>query len=140
MRVTRVKIRLRPPETIFEEAATVLTQLEAGKQVPAQPAWLYCSDVRAMEKVLTSKRLEFLKTLPNHHPESVQALTALMGWHVKNMAEALGLLVSLGVVEMREDGGARLEESPDRKLRDAHGRSPSLRGVGREREVSPEAT
>ena len=36
-----------------------------------------------MEKVLTSKRLEFLKTLPNHHPESVRALTAPIGWHVK---------------------------------------------------------
>ena len=112
MKVKRVKIGLRPPGTIFEEAAPVLAQLEAGKKVSAQPQWLYFSDVRAMGKVLTPKRLELLKTIHDRHPESVRALAALTGRHVKNVAEDLGLLASRGLVEMRGGRGPGRRKAP----------------------------
>src|SRR5262245_7000280 len=112
MKVKRVKIGLRPPGTIFDEAAAVLRQIESGKKVVAQPEWLYFSDVREMGKVLTPKRLELLKTIHDQHPESVRALAALTGRHVKNVAEDLGLLASLGLVEMKEGGGPGRRKAP----------------------------
>ena len=36
MKVKRVKIGIRPPGTIFDEAAEVIGQIEAGKKVRAQ--------------------------------------------------------------------------------------------------------
>ena len=100
MKVKRVKIGVRPPGTIFAEAAAVIGQIEAGKKVAAQPEWLYFSDVREMGKVLTPKRLELLKTIHDHRPESVRMLSALTGRHVKNVAEDLSLLAALGFVEI----------------------------------------
>jgi len=83
----------------------VIGQIEAGKRVRTQREWLYFSDVREMAKVLTPKRLELLKTIRDHHPESVRAVAELTGRNVKNVAEGLGLLASLGLVEMKENGG-----------------------------------
>ncbi len=101
MKVKRVKIGVRPPGTIFEEAAAVIGQIEAGKKAAAQPEWLYFSEVREMGKVLTPKRLELLKMIRDHRPESVRAL-----------AEDLGLLVSLGLVEMEKRGGPGGKKAP----------------------------
>ena len=112
MKIKRVKIGVRPPGTIFTEAAEMLSQLEAGKKVPAQPEWLYFSDVRELGKVLTPKRLELLKMIRDHQPESVRALAALTGRHVKNVADDLELLVSLGLVTMKENGGPGRRKAP----------------------------
>jgi predicted transcriptional regulator len=112
MKIKRVRIGIRPPGTIFTEAAEMLSQIEAGKKVTAQPEWLYFSDVREMGKVLTPKRLELLKAIRDHQPESVRALAVRTGRHVKNVAEDLALLVSLGLVEMRQNGGPGRRKAP----------------------------
>jgi predicted transcriptional regulator len=112
MKVKRVKIGIHPPGSIFDEAAAVVGQIEAGKRVAAQPEWLYFSNVREMGKVLTPKRLELLKIIRDHHPESIRALALLTGRHVKNVAEDLGLLVSLGLVEMEARGGPGRKKAP----------------------------
>lgn len=112
MKVKRVKIGIRPPGTIFEEAANVIGQIASGKKAPAQPEWLYFSDVRELGKVLTPKRLELLKTIRDHRPESVRALSELTGRHVKNVAEDLSLLASLGLIEMEARGGPGRKKAP----------------------------
>ncbi len=106
MKVKRVKIGVRPPGTIFDEATEVLQQLESGRQVRAQSEWLYFSDVREMGKVLTPRRLELLKTIHDHRPDSIRALATVAGRNVKNVADDLSLLVSLGLVEI-ESGVSR---------------------------------
>ena len=110
MKVKRVKIGVRPPGTIFDEAAEVLQQLESGKQVRAQREWLYFPDVREMGKVLTPRRLELLKTIHDHRPDSIRALATVAGRNVKNVADDLSLLVSLGLVEM--ESGVRRKKAP----------------------------
>ena len=112
MKVKRVKIGIHPPGTIFDEAAGVISQIEAGKKVRAQGEWLYFSDVREMGKVLTPKRLELLKAIHDHHPESVRAVAELTGRNVKNVTEDLGLLASLGLVEMKESRGPGKKKAP----------------------------
>ena len=104
MKVKRVKIGIRPPGTIVAEAAEVVGQIEAGKRARAQGEWLYFSNVREMGKVLTPKRLELLKTICDRRPESVRAVAELTGRNVKNVAEDLGLLASLELVETKESG------------------------------------
>jgi predicted transcriptional regulator len=112
MKVKRVKIGIRSPGTIFDEAAAVISQIEAGKRVRTQREWLYFSDVRALGKVLTPKRLELLKVIRDHRPESVRAVAALTGRSVKNVAEDLRLLASLGLVEMEEYNGPGRRVAP----------------------------
>ena len=110
MKVKRVKIGVRPPGTIFDEAAEVLQQLESGQQIRSQGEWLYFSNVREMGKVLTPKRLELLKAVHDHRPESIRALAIIAGRNVKNVTDDLSLLVSLGLVEM--ESGASRKKAP----------------------------
>ena len=110
MKVKRVKIGVRPPGTIFNEAAEVLQQLESGQQIRSQGEWLYFSNVREMGKVLTPKRLELLKAVHDHRPESIRALAIVAGRNVKNVTDDLSLLVSLGLVEM--ESGASRKKAP----------------------------
>jgi predicted transcriptional regulator len=112
MKGKRVKIGLRPPGTIFTDAATALKQIESGKKVTVQSEWLYFVNVREMGKVLTPKRLELLKTIHDQYPDSVRELATLTGRHVKNVADDLGLLASLGLVEMQERGGPGRRKVP----------------------------
>ena len=110
MKVKRVKIGVRPPGTIFNEAAEVLQQLESGQQICSQGEWLYFSNVREMGKVLTPKRLELLKAVHDHRPDSIRALAIIAGRNVKNVTDDLSLLVSLGLVEM--ESGASRKKAP----------------------------
>ena len=110
MKVKRVKIGVRPPGTIFNEAAEVLQQLESGQQIRSQGEWLYFSNVREMGKVLTPKRLELLKAVHDHRPDSIRALAIIAGRNVKNVTDDLSLLVSLGLVEM--ESGASRKKAP----------------------------
>jgi predicted transcriptional regulator len=112
MKVKRVKIGIRPPGTIFDEAAAVIGRIEAGKKAAAQPEWLYFSNVREMGKVLTPKRLELLKLIRDSRPESIRALAERSGRHVKNIAEDLSLLVALGLVEMEARRGPGRKKAP----------------------------
>jgi predicted transcriptional regulator len=61
-----------------------------------------------MSKVLTPRRLEILKAVRDHRPESIRALAGLVDRDVKNVADDLALLASLGLVEMEvKDRSAR---------------------------------
>lgn len=94
MKVKRVKIGVRPPGAIFDEATQLLDQLESGKAVQPDGEWLYFSNVREMGKVLTPRRLELLKAIRDYRPDSIRSLASVTERNVKNVAEDLGLLVS----------------------------------------------
>lgn len=112
MKVKRVTVAVRPPGAIFDEAAEVVGRIEAGKKVRAQREEICFSDVREMGRVLTPKRLEILRVVRDHRPASVRALAQLTGRNVKNVAEDLGLLASLGLVDMQTRGGAARSKAP----------------------------
>ncbi|MBI3757361.1 MAG: ArsR family transcriptional regulator [Deltaproteobacteria bacterium] len=112
MKVKRVKIGVRPPGTIFNEAAEVISQIETGRRVRTQGEWLYFSNVREMGKVLTPKRLELLKLIREQRPESIRSVAELAGRNVKNVSEDLELLTSLGLVEMETHGGPGKKKAP----------------------------
>lgn len=112
MRVKRVKIGVARPGAIFKEAQATIGHIEAGKRTRPQTGWIYFSDVREVGKVLTSKRLEILKAIRDHHPESVRALAELTGRNIKNVADDLALLASLGLVELEARGGPGRKKAP----------------------------
>ena len=112
MKVKRVKIGVRPPGAIFDEATQLLDQLESGEAVQPNGEWLYFSDVREMGKVLTPRRLELLKAIRDHRPDSIRSLASATERNVKNVAEDLGLLVSLGLVEMETRAGTGRKKAP----------------------------
>ncbi|HVO24935.1 MAG TPA: hypothetical protein VMW56_15040 [Candidatus Margulisiibacteriota bacterium] len=112
MKVKRVKIGVRPPGRIFDEAAAVVDRLGRGKRVRAERDWIYFADVRAMGKVLTPKRLELLKAIRDHRPASVRALAALAKRDVKNVADDVGLLAALGLVDLAPSAAPRRQRAP----------------------------
>jgi len=115
MRVKRIKIGISEAGTIFGEAAAALDRLETGRKAQRQTGWIYFSDVREVGKVLTPKRLEILKAIRDHHPDSVRALAQLTGRNVKNVADDLQLLASLGFVDLgrrARPGGKRPPRVP----------------------------
>lgn len=112
MKVKRVRIAVRPPGKIFDEAAVVVRKIEAGKKMPAAKDWVYFSDAREMGKMLTPKRLEILKAIRDHRPSSVRALAHLTDRNVKNVADDVALLVSLGLVELETRGGPGRRKVP----------------------------
>ena len=100
MKTKRMKIGIRPRGAIFDEATDVVRRIEGGKKIKPQRGWLYFSDVGEIGKLFTPRRLEMLRAIRVHRPESVRALATLTARDVKNVAVDLGLLVSLGLVEM----------------------------------------
>jgi predicted transcriptional regulator len=107
MKVKRIKVGLRPPGTIFREAGQILGRLEAGKRVSSQRETIYFSDARAISRVLTPRRLEMLKAIRDHRPESIRALAGLVERDIKNVAEDLALLTSLGLVDVAKGRSGR---------------------------------
>ena len=86
--------------------------MEAGRRVRRSGEWIYFPNVREMGKVLTPKRLEILKAIRGHRPQSVRALAEVTGRNVKNVVDDLELLVSLGLVEMETGCGPGGRKAP----------------------------
>jgi len=112
MKVKRVRIGIAPPGRIFKEARESIGRIEAGKKMKPETDWVYFADVREVGKVLTPKRLEILRSIHEHQPESVRALAELTGRNVKNVADDLDLLASLGLVDMETRPGAGTKKAP----------------------------
>jgi predicted transcriptional regulator len=112
MKVKRIRIGIAPPGQIFKEAGEVIGHIEAGRKMKPETGWVYFPDVREVGKVLTPKRLEILKSIHDHQPESVRALAELTGRNVKNVADDLDLLASLGLVDMEPRRGPGTRKAP----------------------------
>ena len=112
MKVKHLRIAIRPAGTICAEAEAVTRRLEVGKKVGRQAAQLSFTDVRELGRVLTPKRLELLKAIRNHRPDSVRALAGLTGRNVKNVSQDIELLVALGLVDLKPEGKPRRPRAP----------------------------
>ena len=99
-------ITIESTAEFFDEALADVRRLEAGEALEDRYV-LSLPDEEALERVLTAKNLELLRTIATEHPDSIRALARLVDRDVKNVSTALARLEELGLVEFDQSGRAK---------------------------------
>ncbi|WP_276300573.1 hypothetical protein [Halorussus lipolyticus] len=102
---TALTIRVESAESFFEDAVDDLERL-ADDEVPEAHV-LSLPDEKALDRVLSPKNLELLRTTVNQEPASVRELARAVERDVKNVSTAVNELAELGVLELEQDGRAK---------------------------------
>ncbi|AWB28188.1 HVO_A0114 family putative DNA-binding protein [Halococcoides cellulosivorans] len=89
----------------FEAALDDVRQIEADDAEDAHV--LSLPDEAALERVLSAKNLELVRTIATEEPESVRELARLVDRDIKNVSTALNRLAEIGLVELDDDGYAK---------------------------------
>ncbi len=78
-----------------------------GETVTPRPHEYSFSSFEAFRKAMTPQRFNLLKTIREHHPESVQALARISGRDMKNVSEDLRALVDMEPIELEPHGRSK---------------------------------
>lgn len=103
---TTLTIRVESAESFFGDALDDLERLESGEEVEGAHV-LSLPDEAALDRVLSPKNLELLRTIVNREPASVRELARTVERDVKNVSTAVNELAELGVIELEENGRAK---------------------------------
>ena len=106
MTTDTLHITIEPTAAFFEAALEDVRQLEAGEETGDEHV-LSLPDEEALERVLSAKNLELVRTIATREPESVRAVARLVDRDIKNVSTALNRLAELGLVEFEEAGRAK---------------------------------
>lgn len=106
MTTDTLHITVESTTEFFEEALDDLRRLESGEDLDDKYV-LSLPDEEALERVLTAKNLELLRTIAREQPSSIRELARQVNRDVKNVSTALGRLEDLGLVEFDRSGRAK---------------------------------
>jgi len=106
MTTNTLHITVEPTATFFEAALEDARRLEAKEDVPDEYV-LSLPDEEALERVLSAKNLELVRTIATEEPESVRELARLVDRDIKNVSTALNRLEEIGLVELEDVGRAK---------------------------------
>ncbi|MBI4527721.1 MAG: hypothetical protein HY695_28325 [Deltaproteobacteria bacterium] len=106
MKVKNIKIGIRSHEAAFDEWASTFEKVQRGSKV-ARKQGIYFTDLEAMRKVLTEKRLELLHVIKEQQPDSVYELAKIVERDIKNVNDDLVLLKDIGLVSMTKSRKGR---------------------------------
>jgi len=106
MTTNTLHITIEPTADFFEAALDDVRQLESGAGVSDEYV-LSLPDEEALERVLSAKNLELVRTIATEEPESVRDVARLVDRDIKNVSTALNRLAELGLVEFEEAGRAK---------------------------------
>ena len=103
MTTNTLHITVEPTAAFFEAALEDIHRLEAGEEL-ADEYVLSLPDEAALERVLSAKNLELIRTIASENPESVRDLARLVDRDIKNVSTALNRLSEIGLVELEAGG------------------------------------
>lgn len=106
MTTNTLHITVEPAAEFFEAVLEDVRQLEADEDV-ADEYVLSLPDEEALERVLSAKNLELVRTIATEQPESVRELARLVDRDIKNVSTALNRLDEIGLVELEDLGRAK---------------------------------
>lgn len=106
MTTNTLHITVEPTAEFFEAALEDVRQLEDDEDVEDEYV-LSLPDEEALERVLSAKNLELVRTIATEEPESVRELARLVERDIKNVSTALNRLEELGLVELEDVGRAK---------------------------------
>ncbi|HHT9117101.1 MAG TPA: HVO_A0114 family putative DNA-binding protein [Candidatus Hypogeohydataceae bacterium YC38] len=111
MRVKRVRIGIKSTWEALQDFAKTCKAIERGEKVKKE-AGIYFEDTRAFRKFMTPRRLELLHLIKKHRPETLCQLSELADRDLKNVAQDLKILESLGLISVRREKTGRKEVTP----------------------------
>lgn len=106
MTTNTLHITVDPTAEFFEAALEDVRQLEAKEDLDHKYV-LSRPDEQALERVLSAKNLELVRTIATEEPESVHELARLVDRDIKNVSTALTRLAELDLVDVEADGRAK---------------------------------
>lgn len=106
MTTNTLHITVESTAEFFEAALEDVRQLEADEDV-ADRYVRSLPDEEALERVLSAKNLELVRTIGAEEPESVRELARLVDRDIKNVSSAVNRLAEIGLVELEDRGRAK---------------------------------
>jgi predicted transcriptional regulator len=117
MRIKKIKIKTR--DEFFDEAMKVAKALDRGERPKPSRKEEYFESLEAARNVLTEKRLELWRLIRDRHPRSLSELAKMAGRDFKSIHRDVGVLVSVGLVELKKSKGQRGDTQVPSSLADA---------------------
>ena len=106
MTTNTLHITVEPTAAFFEAALEDVRQLEADEDADDEYV-LSLPDEAALERVLSAKNLELVRSTATEELESVRELARLVDRDIKNVSTALNRLEEIGLVELEDVGRAK---------------------------------
>jgi len=106
MTTNTLHITVEPTAAFFEAALEDVRQIETDEDVDDEYV-LSLPDEEALERVLSAKNLELVRSIATEEPESVRDLARLVDRDIKNVSTALNRLEAIGLVELEDSGRAK---------------------------------
>jgi predicted transcriptional regulator len=106
MSTNTLHIAVESADEFFDDVLADLRDLEAGEELEDKYV-LSLPDAESLERVLSAKNLELLRTVAREDPGSVRELARLVDRDVKNVSQALNRLEEIGLVDLERDGQAK---------------------------------
>lgn len=99
-------VKIESTEQFFEDAAEAASRIESG-EADGERHVLSLPDEEALDRVLSAKNLELIRTIASEEPGSVRELSRLVDRDIKNVSTALNELEDLGLIRFDQDGSAK---------------------------------
>lgn len=99
MKVKKIKINLKSLEAVGREAAQVIRAVESGESVSSKRHEIVFSDFTALRSFLTPKRLELIRLIRKHAPNSISQLARLAKRDFARVYQDLMVLAEAGIIE-----------------------------------------
>ena len=112
MKVKKVTLGIMDPAQGLKEFAAAARSIQAGHVPSARKDAVYFVSVDAFQSVLTTRRLELIRTIRERRPESVYRLAHMLDRHLKNVQQDVALLERLGLVSVSRRKSARRQTVP----------------------------
>lgn len=101
---TVLRITSEPDEAHRQDALDRLDRWEAGEEVPHVVNFQNPSDLRAL---LTDRRVEILRSIMSHRPDSIRQLAERLDRDVKSVHDDLQILADYDIVHFEQAGRAK---------------------------------
>lgn len=101
MKIKKIDIGIKGLKESLKDFAETWKRLESGKKVKKEEG-IYFDSIDTMRAVLTNNRLLILKTIREHHPQSVYELAKILRRDLKNVNQDLRLLAKIGLVMLEK--------------------------------------
>ncbi len=111
MKVKNVKLEIMSEDQFIGEAKDVMKKLSKGVNVKAKSVISFNS-LSVMRKFITDERLKVLRAIKKHHPSSIYELAKILKRDTKNVANDVGYLEDIGLLEVKKTKKGRQKSTP----------------------------
>ncbi|ODS33682.1 MAG: hypothetical protein SCARUB_01202 [Candidatus Scalindua rubra] len=111
MKVKNIRLEIKSEDEFVSEAKDVMRKLSRGVGVKARSVISFNS-LGVMRKFITDERLRVLRAIKKHHPSSIYELSKLLKRDTKNVANDVGYLEDIGLLEVKKVKKGRQKSTP----------------------------